>query len=85
MLWSDFIGAVASAMLAVPAIKDQIYRFLRKSEEQKAPGSHWPGIRNTIAGAWESKRSEYDGKDSFFLGAGALGLLLSFLLKLGGH
>jgi hypothetical protein len=85
MLWSDFIGAVASVMLATPAIKDQIYRFLRKSEERKALQSHWPGLRNTIAGAWETKRSEYDGKDSFFLGAGALGLLLSFILKLAGN
>jgi hypothetical protein len=85
MLWSDFIGAVAAAMLAVPAIKDQIYRFWRKSEEQKAPRSHWPGLRKTIADAWETKRSEYDGRDSFFLGAGAFGLFLSFLLKLGGN
>jgi hypothetical protein len=85
MLWSDIIGAIASALLAVPAIKDQIYRFLRKSEEAKISQSRWPGLRSRIADAWEFKRAEYDGKDSFFLGAGAIGLFVSFALKVAGR
>jgi hypothetical protein len=82
MLWSDAIGAVGSLGLAIPSLKDQIYRFNREHEKQKAAQSAWPGLRAIIAAAWEKRRHDYDGSDSFFLGAGGLALVLVFVLKL---
>jgi hypothetical protein len=81
MAWSDTVGAIASLSIAIPALKDQIYRFRREREIQKAARSPWPGLRSIVAAAWESRRHDYDGFDSFFLGGGGIGLVIAFLLK----
>ena len=82
MLASDFMGAVAGVLVAIPAFKDQYYRFQREQQKRQQSSSRFPGVRATIASAWERKRSSYDGIDTAFLGAGGIGLVLSFLLKL---
>lgn len=78
---SDMIGAIASLALAIPALKDQLYRFYRERERQKASKSPWPGLRAIVASAWERRRHDYDGYDSLFLASGGLGLVLAFALK----
>lgn len=79
---SDMIGGVGGILIAIPAIKDQVYRFNREREDRKAENSPWPGLRKTSSRAWERRRNSYDGYDSLMTLLGALGIALSFLLKL---
>jgi hypothetical protein len=72
---------MASLALTVPAFKDQIYRLNRERENRKAIGSPWPGLRAMLAAAWERRRHDYDGSDSFFLATGGIGLVVAFLVK----
>jgi hypothetical protein len=81
MLPSDLVGALAAIALAIPACKDQYYRFHRERQQRKAKQSPWPGLREILKEAWETKRAEYDGKDSILLAGGAIGLFVSFALK----
>jgi hypothetical protein len=82
MLASDLIGALAGGALSVPAVKDQYYRYARNWELQKAETKRLARFRRVVAAAWESKRSGYDGLDSFLVAAGTLGLVAAFVLKL---
>jgi hypothetical protein len=82
VLLSDLIGGGGGILTAVPAVKDQIYRFGREREERKAEKSPWPGLRKASSRAWERRRNDYDGYDSFMTMLGALGIALSFVLKL---
>jgi hypothetical protein len=82
VLLSDIIGALAGGALAYPAAKDQILRYARQRELHKAVSGRLRRFRTVVAAGWEKKRSDYDGLDSFLIGLGGLGLLLSFALKL---
>lgn len=82
MLVSDWVGGAGGILIAVPAVKDQIYRFQRNAEERKAEHSPWPGLRRVARDAWERRRNDYDGWDLFMTMAGALGIALSFALKM---
>lgn len=82
MLISDLVGGAGGILIAVPAVKDQFYRFHRNAEERKAANSAWPGLRNAAKNAWERKRNDYDGLDSFMTMIGAIGITLSFVLKI---
>lgn len=82
MSLSDLIGGAGGILIAVPAVKDQFYRFSREREERRSKKSPWPGLRKASSRAWEGRRNEYDGYDSFMTMLGALGITLSFLLKL---
>lgn len=73
MLASDAIGGVAGVLLAIPAVKDQFYRFNRERERLKAANSPWPGLRKAAQKAWEDRRNDYDGLDSLMTMAGAGG------------
>ena len=42
----------------------------------------WPGLRATASRAWEGGRNAFDAGDSLMTMFGALGIALSFLLKL---
>jgi hypothetical protein len=81
VLWSDLIGALAGGALFYPAAKDQVLRYKAAKERGHL---RMRRFRQIVATAWETKRSEYDGADTFFLGAGGFGLLVSFGLKLFG-
>lgn len=82
MLLSDLIGGAAAILLAIPAIKDQLYRFKREEERRKQTASPWPGLRKAAANAWERRRNDYDGIDSLMTAIGAAALCLAFALKL---
>ena len=82
MLLSDLTGGAGGILIAVPAVKDQIYRFNRDSQERKVKKSPWPGLRKAAGAAWERRRNDYDGLDSFMTMVGAFAIALSFLLKL---
>jgi hypothetical protein len=82
MLLSDLIGGAGGIFIAIPAVKDQAYRFNREREERKAENSPWPGLRKASSRAWEHRRNDYDGYDSFMTMLGALGITRSFVLKL---
>ncbi|RBP01258.1 hypothetical protein DFR50_15720 [Roseiarcus fermentans] len=79
---SDLIGGLGGIFIAAPAVKDQIYRFYRDAEDRKAKSSPWPGLRQAAGRAWERRRNDYDGLDSFMTMIGALAITLSFVLKL---
>ena len=79
---SDLIGGAGGILIAAPAVKDQIYRFNRVAQERKADHSPWPGLRRAAGRAWERRRNDYDGLDSFLTMVGALAITLSFVLKL---
>jgi hypothetical protein len=40
------------------------------------------GLRKASSRAWERRRNDYDGYDSFMTMLGALGITLSFVMKL---
>jgi hypothetical protein len=82
LLLSDLIGGAGGILIAVPAVKDQIYRFNREREERKGENSPWPGLRKASSRAWERRRNDYDGYVSFMTMLGALGITLSFVMKL---
>jgi hypothetical protein len=82
VLLSDLIGGIGGVLIAVPAVKDQIYRFNRDAQDRKTKSSPWPGLRRAASAAWERRRNDYDGMDSFLTMVGALGITLSFVMKL---
>jgi hypothetical protein len=84
MLPSDLVGGLGALALAVPAVKDQYYRFRRAREAAKESTSPAPKLRQILASAWEKRRNDYDGLDSLFTAVGALLILLSFTIKLAG-
>lgn len=71
--------------LAIPACKDQVYRYFRNKQTTKASQSRFSGMRRFLAGQFEERRESYSGWDSLFLGIGAFGLFLSFLFKMAGN
>jgi hypothetical protein len=81
MLSSDGIGIIAGILLAIPPIKDQYYRYQSERERIKAETSPIRVLRLTLSTAWNDRRQDYDGKDTFCLAAGSLGLIVSFILK----
>jgi len=82
MLASDLVGGLGAVALAAPAVKDQYYRFRRAHEADKEPTSPAPKLREILARAWEKRRNDYDGLDSLLTAAGAVLILLSFVLKM---
>ncbi|HEY2661663.1 MAG TPA: hypothetical protein VGI79_18225 [Caulobacteraceae bacterium] len=82
MLASDLFGGAGALLLAIPALKDQFYRFNREAQSRREASSPWPGLRKAAKDAWEERRNDYDGVDSLMTAAGAVGLVLAFLLKL---
>lgn len=82
MLVSDWVGGAGGILIAIPAVKDQFYRFARDDQERKAASSPWPGLRRAARSAWERRRNDYDGWDSLMTMLGAIGIALSFGLKL---
>jgi hypothetical protein len=82
VLLSDFIGGAGGVLIAIPAIKDQVYRFNRDRQKRKKGQAPWPGLRDAASRAWEGRRNAFDGYDSLLTMVGALGIALSFLLKL---
>jgi hypothetical protein len=81
MLWSDVFGILAGALLAIPPIKDQYYRFSREQQKKLARTSPLPPLRIIIANAWEERRNDYDGRDTICLASGGIGIFLAFILK----
>lgn len=84
MLLSDLLGGLGAAALAYPAAKDQYFRFRRADEARRAMHSPAPKLRTILADAWEARRNDYDGVDSLLTAAGALLILLAFVLKMFG-
>jgi hypothetical protein len=82
VLLSDFIGGVGEILIAIPAIKDQVYRFNSDRQKRKKANAPWPGLRDAASRAWEGGRNAFDGRDSLMTMLGALGIALSFVLKL---
>ncbi len=82
MLLSDFVGLAASIALAIPAVKDQWYRFSHAAEKRRKNRSPWPGLRGSLVQAWQEKRESFDAWDSLLVAIGAIGLCASFLLKM---
>ena len=82
MLLSDWIGGAGGILLAIPAVKDQYYRFKRDAQERKEASSPLPNLRQVLGVAWEKRRNGYEGPDSLMTLAGALAIALSFVLKL---
>lgn len=82
LLLSDFLGGAGGVLIAVPAVKDQVYRFHREAQARRQADSPWPGLREAARNAWEQRRNDYDGTDSLVSLLGALAITLSFLLKL---
>ena len=79
---SDWVGGVGGILIAIPAIKDQCYRFKRYAEVRNEKKSPWPGLRKIAQAAWERRRNDYDGLDSFMTMIGALGIAASFIFKI---
>lgn len=84
MALSDLIGGAGGLLIAIPAVKDQVYRFNRTSQDRKATNSPWPGLRNAASAAWEHRRNGFDGLDSLFTLLGAGGIAGSFFMKIFG-
>jgi hypothetical protein len=82
LLLSDLIGGAGESCWAIPAVKDQCYRFKSNAQKRKRENSPWPGLNEIIRAAWEERRNDYDGRDSVLTMAGALGITLSFIIKL---
>ncbi len=81
MLASDVVGLLASIALAIPAVRDQLYRFRQAGQQRKKTGSPWPGLRKSLAQGWQVKRDSFYPSDSLMVAGGAIGLCASFLLK----
>lgn len=82
MLLSDLIGGLGGLLLAIPALKDQYYRFKRADEARRQRSSPAPKLRQILSNAWEARRNDYDGMDSAMTAAGAVAVLLAFGFKL---
>ena len=82
MLASDVIGVFAGVALAIPACKDQAFRYAKAREKKKAEVGKLKRFREIVAMAWEEKRADFDTLDSLLTAVGTLGLVASFLLKL---
>ena len=80
--FSDFLGMVAGALLAIPPLKDQYYRYREYRERMRARWARWPELRHLLAGAWSEERQAYSGWDTLCLAGGAVALLMSFVVKL---
>lgn len=82
MLPSDLSGLFGSIALAVPAIRDQYWRFHATRQERQAGESAIGGLRRHIRDAFEVKRNKFDAFDSLLALTGTALLMVSFGLKL---
>jgi hypothetical protein len=86
MAASDLFGLVSAALLAIPAGRDQVNRFQEAQQRRKAEEKSTPfwRMRGDLADVWRARREGFNGWDSAFTAAGAVLLVLTFALKLGG-
>lgn len=84
MLASDLIGVLAGLLLLVAPARDQYFRYAEYRQKDKATRSVVAALRQDLGDVWKHRRDAFSGVDSLTLFAGAAGLVLSYLLKLGG-
>ena len=81
MAASDTFGILGSLALAIPAVRDQYYRFRQAAQARKRKASPWPGLRTAVMAAWQVRRDAFHPVDSLLALLGALGLAAAFMLK----